>query len=114
MFWEKNGPLGNAKTRRKTKTRPKNRPLDLTGLKFRRCQHFALKDNEVKAVTDQYIQYLTDTDYGTSGSPVFNDYFHVVALHNQRVQDPSSPGRWYRNQGYRIGVILAEIGGAIG
>jgi len=79
-----------------------------------RFQEIAFRDNQVKAVTDRFVQYLTDTDYGTSGSPVFDDHFNVVALHNQRVADPSGPGRWYRNQGYRIGPILEEIGNQIG
>jgi len=78
-----------------------------------RFQEIAFRDNQVKAVEDSFIQYLTDTDYGTSGSPVFDDWFNVVALHNQRVPDPADPHRWYRNQGYRIEVIMDDIGDLI-
>ena len=78
-----------------------------------RFKEIAFRDNQVKAVEEKYIQYLTDTDYGTSGSPVFDDFFNVVALHNQRVRDPNNPGRWYRNQGYRVGAIVADAGEAI-
>ncbi|MDH3694418.1 MAG: serine protease [Gammaproteobacteria bacterium] len=73
-----------------------------------RFQEIAFRDNQVKNVSDNFIQYLTDTDYGTSGSPVFDDFFNVVALHNQRVPDPSNPTRWYRNQGFRVEAILAD------
>ncbi|MBU1139649.1 MAG: serine protease [Proteobacteria bacterium] len=78
-----------------------------------RFQQIAFRDNQVKAIGDNFIQYLTDTDYGTSGSPVFDDWFHVVALHNMRVPDPSEPYRWYRNQGYKIEAILADAGALI-
>lgn len=78
-----------------------------------RFQEIAFRDNQVKAVKDAYIQYITDTDYGTSGSPVLDDWFNVVALHNQRVRDPNSPYRWYRNQGYQIKAILDDAGDLI-
>ena len=77
-----------------------------------RFKEIAFRDNKVMAAPDNqpFIQYLTDTDYGTSGSPVFDDWFNVVALHNQRVPDPNDPRRWYRNQGFRIDAILADAG----
>lgn len=75
-----------------------------------RFKEIAFRDNQVKTITDNYIQYLTDTDYGSSGSPVLDDWFNIVALHNQRVQDPRSPYRWYRNQGFRIQAIVADVG----
>lgn len=78
-----------------------------------RFQEIVFRDNQVRAVKDQFIQYLTDTDYGTSGSPVFDDWFNVVALHNQRVRDPNNPDRWYRNQGYRVEAIIADTGDLI-
>ena len=78
-----------------------------------RFKEIAFRDNQVKVVSDEYIHYLTDTDKGTSGSPVFDDWFNVVALHNQRVRDPNNPHRWYRNQGYRIDAILSDAGNLI-
>ncbi len=78
-----------------------------------RHQEIAFRDNQVKLVNDQILQYLTDTDYGTSGSPVMDDWFNVVALHNQRVEDPINPGRYHRNQGFNITAILENAGNAI-
>jgi endonuclease G len=75
-----------------------------------RFQEIAFRENQVKDVQDRYIQYLTDTDYGTSGAPVLDDWFNVVALHNQRVADPNDPHRWYRNQGFRVEAIVADAG----
>ena len=80
-----------------------------------RFKEIAFRDNQVMAANDDepFIQYLTDTDYGTSGSPVFDDWFNVVALHNQRVPDPQNPHRWYRNQGFRVDAILRDAASAI-
>lgn len=78
-----------------------------------RFKEIAFRDNHIKAVTETYMQYITDTDYGSSGSPVFDDRFNVVALHNQRVPDPNNPHRWYRNQGFRVQAILNDADGLI-
>lgn len=76
-------------------------------------QQIAFRDNLVKAVRNPFIQYLTDTEYGSSGSPVFDDNFNVVALHSKRVPHPDFPDRWYRNQGFRIEAILEDVGSLI-
>lgn len=73
-----------------------------------RFQEIAFRDNQVKDIQENYIQYLTDTDYGTSGAPVFDDWFNIIALHNLRVQDPADPARWHRNQGSRVTAILED------
>lgn len=78
-----------------------------------RFKQIAFRDNQVKDVSEPYVQYLTDTDYGSSGSPVLDDWFNVVALHHQRVPDPNDPHRWYRNQGTLISAILAHAGDRI-
>lgn len=75
-----------------------------------RFKEIAFRDNQIKHVGENTLQYLTDTDYGSSGSPVLDDSFRAVALHNQRVPDPADPNRWHRNQGFRIEAILADAG----
>ena len=78
-----------------------------------RFQEIAFRDNQVKLVNDIKIQYLTDTESGSSGAPVFDDWFNVVGLHNQRVSDPNDPFRWYRNQGHTVEAILEDLGDLI-
>jgi V8-like Glu-specific endopeptidase len=41
----------------------------------------ALRNNLVTSADDDTIRYFTDTDYGSSGSPVCDDEWRVVALH---------------------------------
>jgi endonuclease G len=41
----------------------------------------AIRNNLATGSTDTDLRYFTDTDYGSSGSPVFDDTWAVVALH---------------------------------
>ncbi len=45
-------------------------------------KQIALSANEVLSVWNQYVFYTTDTDLGSSGSPVFNQDWRVVAIHH--------------------------------
>ncbi|HYU74202.1 MAG TPA: serine protease [Ktedonobacteraceae bacterium] len=65
----------------------------------------AMRDNSLVYDDANTIEYLTNTDYGSSGAPVFNDNWNVIALHSQRVKDPNSD-TWYRNRGTKIEAIL--------
>ena len=60
------------------------------------------------------IQYLTDTDRGSSGSPVFDHEWNVVALHHSGgwLPEPGSsdPNReFYRNEGIAIDLVIAGL-----
>lgn len=47
-----------------------------------RSMEVSLRFNQVIAVDDQRIYYLADTESGSSGSPVFDDSWQLVALHH--------------------------------
>lgn len=68
-----------------------------------------VRENEVKFLMDDFIHYLTDTEPGSSGSPVFNDQWVVVALHHSGVPDPEDRNNWIANEGVRISSILAHL-----
>jgi V8-like Glu-specific endopeptidase len=57
------------------------------------------------------VHYLTDTLKGSSGSPVFNSNWEVVALHHRGgwLAEPGSKRMVYRNQGIAIGVVLRGL-----
>jgi endonuclease G len=42
----------------------------------------SLRENFVALILDRHLHYMTDTSPGSSGSPVFNDEWEVVALHH--------------------------------
>jgi endonuclease G len=59
----------------------------------------------VKYLLDDFIQYAADTKNGSSGSPVFNDQWAVVAVHHASVRDPNRKTVWIANEGVRISSI---------
>jgi hypothetical protein len=74
--------------------------------------------NEVRFADDDVVQYLTDTESGSSGSPVFNERWELIALHHcwihtndgpaPHTKDDGFPGA-IRNQGVRIDRVIAGL-----
>lgn len=72
-------------------------------------------DESVGLNTERFIHYITDTEPGSSGAPVLNDQWQVVAMHHRAVPKPGedvqallSQGRepeWLANEGVRISAI---------
>ncbi len=69
----------------------------------------ALAHNLVRHVDDEVIQYWTDTDAGSSGSPVFDERWDLVALHHQWVSAPAGDDVAFRNQGRNINRVAQRI-----
>jgi endonuclease G len=100
-----------------------NRLLDLPNRK-------ALSGN--KQELDQFAYYEADTEPGSSGSPVFNDQWDVIALHHSGVPKTDAQGRfldidgklwkqgeddparlaWVGNEGIRVSRLVNFIKGA--
>lgn len=63
------------------------------------------------------VRYLTDTEPGSSGAPVFSDAWQVVALHHASVRVPKTQYKGdvikYNNQGVLIHPILESLPDAI-
>jgi endonuclease G, mitochondrial len=70
----------------------------------------ALRDNRIVDVFDAFLHYAADTEPGSSGSPVFNDQWELVALHHASVPAPDHPelGRFV-NEGIRVSRLLNFI-----
>ena len=91
----------------------------------------SIRENLFVNITPTSIWYKTDTAPGSSGSPVFNDQWQVVALHHMGVARKNKEGEyvdsegkviqpvngqidasrivWDANEGIRISVILKDI-----
>lgn len=67
-------------------------------------KQIGMHNNLVSHADDEVIRYLTDTLPGSSGSPVFNDWWEVVALHHRWVRVPGdgTARPAFRNQGRNI------------
>lgn len=78
-----------------------------------RGKRYAIRNNLVSAATGTEVRYFTDTEPGSSGSPVFNDQWEVVALHraSMYVSDVQFQGKStaYVNVGTQIQAILADL-----
>jgi V8-like Glu-specific endopeptidase len=71
-------------------------------------KQIAFQHNLVRAVEPEYLQYWTDTDLGSSGSPVFDERWQVVGLHHFSVPTPGDR-IGVRNQGRRIDRVVQRI-----
>ena len=71
-----------------------------------RPKEVAIRSNDVTSVLKTVIRYRADTEPGSSGSPVFNDAWDLVALHHAGVVDG---GGRATNEGIRIASIVADL-----
>jgi hypothetical protein len=71
-------------------------------------KQIGLYHNTVVFVGSKRVQYLTDTLPGSSGSPVLNSNWKVVALHHSGgwLREPGSKATFYRNEGIDIRAVL--------
>src|SRR5262249_16458385 len=93
-----------------------------------RPKQVALRDNQVIDLLDDFLHYRADTEPGSSGAPVFNDFWELVGLHHsgvpRRDQATKRPltrwgapwdGRderdvdWLANEGGRLSRILPRL-----
>ncbi len=71
-------------------------------------KQIALYHNIVTYADEKRVQYLTDTLPGSSGSPVFNSQWHLIAIHHSggAILEPETKKAVYRNEGININCII--------
>lgn len=91
-------------------------------------KQLVLRNNEIVDTPEQFLTYVADTSPGSSGSPVYNDQWEVVALHHAGVPLRDASGatlnaqgqpwqpwmgeqqvKWISNEGARVSRIVAHI-----
>jgi V8-like Glu-specific endopeptidase len=100
-------------------------------------QQVALRDSKVTDPMESFLRYEADTQPGSSGSPVFNDFWQVAALHHSGVPEEVRKGvyrlidggewdttqhlphdeqvrmearvKWIANEGVRISKIVSDV-----
>jgi S1-C subfamily serine protease len=74
-------------------------------------KQFSLEPLAVRFVDDARIQYVADTQQGSSGSPVFNERMHVIGLHQgeAEVQVAGTDRTVWHNQGIHIGRVMSGL-----
>src|SRR4051794_25775956 len=85
------------------------------------------RDNKLLKYVGDFVWYMTDTSAGSSGSPAFNRFWQVLALHHSGVMKKDAQGRtltkdgriwdssmdealidWIANEGVRVSAIVAD------
>jgi len=71
----------------------------------------SMQNNFVAYADNCVVQYTTSTMPGSSGSPVFNDDFQVVAIHHSggMLQAPGTHRRYLRNAGTSMIAVLRDL-----
>ncbi len=72
-------------------------------------KQIALQHNHVEHADPKLVQYTTTTLPGSSGSPVFNDLFEVVAVHHGWVEIPGAAHQFWHNEGTTARAILDDL-----
>ncbi|MEC4814435.1 MAG: trypsin-like peptidase domain-containing protein [Scytonema sp. PMC 1069.18] len=71
----------------------------------------SMQNNFVAYADTKIVQYTTSTLPGSSGSPVFDDEFKVVAIHHSggRLLEPGTNQRYLRNAGTSMIAVLKDL-----
>jgi endonuclease G len=96
-------------------------------------KQICVRENKLLKYAGDFVWYMTDTTAGSSGSPAFNRFWQVIALHHSGVPKKDSRGRiltkdgkvwdasmdetsidWIANEGARISSIVADLKIAVG
>ncbi len=104
---------------------PRGEPKQIV---LRESQIFELPEPLHTAIGRAFIHYTSDTEPGSSGAPVLNDQFAVVAVHHKAVPAFDANGvplnrdggpwdeaqgvdarKWIANEGVRISAIVAAL-----
>lgn len=74
-------------------------------------KQISMQNNFVAYADRRVVQYTTSTLPGSSGSPVFNDDFAVIAIHHSggMLLEPGSNLRFLRNAGSSMIAILDDL-----
>lgn len=79
-----------------------------------RFKEVVLRENRLVSRLDFALHYIADTEPGSSGSPVFNNDWEVIALHHwggpwRERPAGSGPGNREINEGIRISAIVEHL-----
>lgn len=64
-----------------------------------RMKEVVIRENRLLDLPGEFAHYAADTEPGSSGSPVFNDQWQVIALHHSGVPKTDAAGNYLRTDG---------------
>jgi endonuclease G len=78
-----------------------------------RPQVISIRENTTVDIFDQWVQYTADTEPGSSGAAVFNDEWHLVAVHHASAPTGRSGADSVVNEGVRVSAIVDDLQKAV-
>ncbi len=74
-------------------------------------KQISIQNNYIKYVSPNKIHYITSTQPGSSGSPVFNDEWKVIALHHAGgwLYEEDESLLYFRNEGIPLTTIIDNL-----
>ena len=74
-------------------------------------KQISMQNNFVAYADSRVVQYTTSTLPGSSGSPVFNEEFQVVAIHHSggMLVEPGTDRYYLRNEGMAMIAVLDDL-----
>ena len=96
-------------------------------------KQICVRENKLLKYFGDFVWYMTDTTSGSSGSPAFNRFWQVIALHHSGVPKKNAKGEilcidgtvwnqtkdeslidWIANEGARVSSIVADLNASMG
>ncbi len=74
-----------------------------------RRKEVVLQRNVLTHIYENAVRYTTDTEGGSSGSPVFNNTWDLLALHHAGGDYVEAERIWINNEGMRIDSIVNDL-----
>lgn len=105
---ELNEPLDVAPVKFSPQQPQKNQPANILQHPDGKSMQAALRYNTIVGIEDRRFYYITDTTFGSSGSPIFDDEWCVIGLHRAARWDTNNP-ECRGNEGVPITKIAPQI-----
>lgn len=104
-------PIGNAPLQLAARSVARDQRVNIIQHPGGHYKKIAMQNNFVAYADGRDIQYLTTTEPGSSGAPVFDDDFVVVGIHHSGglLLEPGTNQRYLRNAGSSMMAILADV-----
>ena len=86
----------------------KNQRFNIVQHPAGRRKEIALQNNRLLRLCENVVFYGTDTEPGSSGSPVFDNLWQIIAIHHAGGEQ-STNGEFVNNAGIRIDKIVEDL-----
>ncbi|MES9969688.1 MAG: serine protease [Candidatus Thiodiazotropha sp.] len=74
-----------------------------------RRKEVSLQRNNLTNIYENVVRYTSDTEPGSSGSPVFNNQWDLISIHHAAGERDPVTHAWISNEGMRIDKIAADL-----